>query len=137
MPMPHFFVKQDTLLHLCMCCGQVALAKSQLPREALGCRDPLLEAHLPGECETFLHKGTDSRVISLGIKERLCQLREGVSDAPLVFELSVYCHAPLVQRASPRVLTLTTGHKRQGEERVGHVLPMVHPLKDRQSLLGQ
>src|SRR6266699_2212139 len=137
MPVPHFFVEHDTLLHPSVCCSQVALAKSQLPSEALSCCDPLFEAQLLGQCEAFLHKGTDSRVISLGIIERLCQLRERVRNASLVSKLSVYCQALLVQRASPGVLTLTTGHERQGEERIGHVLPMIHLLKDRQSFLGQ
>ncbi|SRR5713101_1947706 len=136
MPVPHFFVEHDTLLHLCVCCSQVALAKRQLAQETLGCSDAFLEAHLLGQCEAFLHKGTDARLVSLAIKERLGQLRERVGNAPLVAELSVYCHALLVQRASPGVLTLTTGHKSQGEERIGHVLPMIHLPKECQRRLG-
>src|SRR6266699_768539 len=50
MPVPHFFVEHDTLLHLCVCCSQVALAKRQLAQETLGCSDAFLEAHLLGQC---------------------------------------------------------------------------------------
>ena len=76
MPVPHFFVEHDTLLHFLVCCHKVALAKSQLTQEAPGCRNPLLEAHLTGEREAFLDQRADTRLIALGKKERLRQLRE-------------------------------------------------------------
>src|SRR5690348_6759670 len=113
MPVPHLLVEHDTLLHLCVCCGKVTLTKSQLPKEASGCRNPLFEAHLSRECEAFLEQGADPRLVALGIKERLCQLRESVGDAPLVSELSVYCHALLIQGTGPGVLTPAAGYERQ------------------------
>src|SRR5205085_8401297 len=131
-PVPHLSIEHHAFLHLCACGGQVPLVKRQLSQEALGCGDPLLEAHLSRECETFFHKGTDARLVSLGIKERLGQLRERVSDASLVSESSMYCQALLVQSTRSGVLTLAASHKSQGEERVGGILLVVHLPKERQ-----
>src|SRR5204862_4888787 len=108
MPVPHFFVEYHAFLQLCVCCGKIPLTKRQLAQEAFGRSDPFLEAQLSRKRETFLQQGVDARLVALGNKERLGQLRERVGDASLVSELSVYCHALLVQRAGPRVLTLTT-----------------------------
>src|SRR5947209_8395934 len=110
MPVPHLFVERDTLLCQQACCHKVPLAKGQLAKEALGRRNPLLKAHLSRERETFLEQGANSRLVTLSIKERLCQLREDVSDASLISELSMHCQALFVQDTRTGVLTSATGH---------------------------
>src|SRR5436190_1177168 len=55
-------------------------------------------------------------LIALGNKECLRQLRECMSDAPLVLYLPEERQALFVQGARPGVLTLAVGQQAQGEE---------------------
>src|SRR3954453_18835676 len=135
MSVPHLPVKRDTLLHQRACCDNVTLTQGEPPRETVGSGDALLEAHFPRKCETFLEQRPYSCLISLRIKEHLCQLREGMSNALLVFHLSKERQVLLEQLLCPGVLTLAADQQRQGEECVSSELLVVYFSEERQSLL--
>src|SRR5216683_3652356 len=110
MPVSHFSVERHALLGERAGQGDLALAESELPRDAIIRRNPFLEAHLPRKRETFLEHRAYPRLVALGDKEYLSQLGKYVSDAPLHPRRSVHRHALLVQGTRPAVLTQAGGH---------------------------
>src|SRR5260370_1072841 len=81
---------------------------------------------LPGDCETFLQQRGYRGLITLGYNEHLRQLRERMSDAPLVLHLPVNRQALLEQGARPDVLSLAAFQEPLDKERPGGALLIVH-----------
>ena len=109
MPVSYFSVENHALLSLRARRDQVAPTESELSRDAVICRNTLLEAHLPREREAFLEQRNHLCLIRLGHKEHLGQLGECMSNTPLVSRRPVNRQALLVEGARPGILTLAAG----------------------------
>src|SRR6266571_3927745 len=105
-----------------MRCDKISLPKRYQSGEPERGGNALFEADLPGDYQAFLEQKGHPCLITLGYNEHQCQLREGMSDTPLVLQPPVYRQALLEQGMCPGIFTLAALQYSLDKDRPGGAL---------------
>src|SRR5436305_4236997 len=135
--MLHLPVKRQTLLHTATCSSSISLFERHPSQQERRDSHPFLVAHFSIERESLLEQRVDHVLVTLGNKERACQLLQRGGDPPLVAQLPKKRQALLEPGGSPGIFALLIVDQSMHAERPGDTIPVTHLSAEGEVFLQQ